>query len=49
MKATLKDKPNPNDPVIDEPTKEDVRGKRNPKKKNKDYDKKYGDKYDNWN
>ena len=49
MKNILKDKSRPNDPdVIEEPTKEDIKGKRNPKKKNKDYEKKYGYKYSDW-
>jgi len=30
------------------PDKEEVQGKRTPKKKNKDYERKYGDKYQDW-
>jgi hypothetical protein len=35
--------------LVKVPTKEDVRGKRNKRKKDKDYQKKYGDSYDDWN
>lgn len=36
-------------PEIEIPTKDEVKGHRNPKKKDKDYEKKYGNRDDRWN
>jgi len=44
-----KDRPKPEDREIEDLKKDEVNGRRTPKKKNKDYERKYGDKYDNWN
>jgi hypothetical protein len=49
MKDFSKDKQRPNEPIIEDLKKEDLKGKRNPKKKDKDYEKKYGRDVDNWN
>lgn len=35
--------------IVQEPSKEDVKGRRNPKKKDKDYERKYGSREDSWN
>jgi hypothetical protein len=45
------DKPKPRlqEVEIKDLQKDEVQGKRNPKKKDKDYQKKYGDREDNWN
>ena len=44
-----KPKPRPQEIEIKDLQKDEVRGKRNPKKKDKDYQKKYGDREENWN
>jgi hypothetical protein len=44
-----KDKPNQTEPEIEIPSKDEVNGRRKPKKKNKDYEKKYGDDERFWN
>jgi hypothetical protein len=37
------------EPLIEIPTKDEVNGKRKQKRKDKDYDRKYGDREDRWN
>lgn len=49
MNNFSKDNRKPDEREIKIPDKGEVQGKRNPKRKDKDYERKYGDKYEEWN